>query len=333
MFLLFSACGKTTFVKELLLHHYTRFQPRIQRIVWLYKRWQPLYAIIKSTVTPRVEFIQGIPQELDDDDYFNPIQNNLLILDDMVSTLGKDKRITELFTEGSHHRSLSIISINQNLYATKDPTQRRNCQYLILYDNPVDKSMTFALARQMFPKNSQQFIKLFEKATKRPYGFLLLDLKPFTPANQRLKYDIVWKDKYPEPIKGVHHNSIDHYSSGVRTDYIKETEENNTIKGETLNQIDYFSVEVGAYQIAENPEEATQFINAMTDNQNSCDSCGLLFDTPHDVQRHIKEASAQIVMMNRQRKRKHWTKIAIMNWMIISRKMQRFNNFGKWPRH
>ena len=26
----------------------------------------------------------------------------------------------------------------------------------------------------------------------------------------------------------------------------------------------------------------------MADNQNSCDSCGLLFDTPHDVQRHIK---------------------------------------------
>ena len=288
MFLLFSACGKTTFVKELLLHHYTRIQPRIQRIVWLYKRWQPLYAIIKSTVIPRVEFIQGIPQELDDDDYSNPTQNNLLILDDMMSTVGKDKRILELFTEGSHHRSLSIISINQNLYATKDPTQRRNCQYLILYDNPVDKSMTFALARQMFPKNSEQFIKLFEKVTKRPYGLLLLDLKPFTPANQRLKYDIVWKDKYPEPIKGGHHNSIDHYSSGVRTGHIKETEENNTIKGETLNQIDYFSVEVEADQIAENPEEVTQFINAMTDNQNSCDSYGLLFDTPHDVQRHIK---------------------------------------------
>lgn len=270
------------------MHHYTRIQPRIQRIVWLYKRWQPLYAIIKSTVTPRVEFIQGIPQELDDDDYFNPRQNNLLILDDMMSTVGKDKRITDLFTEGSHHRSLSIISINQNLYATKDPTQRRNCHYLILYDNPVDKSMTFALARQMFPKNSEQFIKSFEKATKRPYGFLLLDLKPFTPANQRLKYDIVWNDKYPEPIKGVHLDSIGHYSSGVRTDHIEETEENNTIKSETPNQIDYFSAEVGADHIAENLEEVTLFKDAMADNQNSCDSCGLLFDTPHDVQRHIK---------------------------------------------
>ena len=211
MFSYFAACGKTTFVKDILLHHNTRIQPQIQRIVWLYKRWQPMYTIIKSTVMPKVEFIQGIPQELDDDDYFGPRQNNLLILDDMMSTAGKDKRITDLFTEGSHHRSLSIISINQNLYATKDPTQRRNCQYMILYDNPVDKSMTFALARQMFPNNTDKFMKCFEKATKRPYGFLLLDLKSFTPANQRLRYDIMWKDKYPEPIKDVHHDLIGHF--------------------------------------------------------------------------------------------------------------------------
>ena len=142
-------------------------QPQIQRIVWLYKRWQPLYAIIKSTVTPKVEFIQGIPQELDDDDYFNPRQNNLLKLDDMMSTTGKDKCITDLSTEGSHHRSLSIISVNQNLYATKDPTQRRNCHYLILYDNPVNRPMTFALARQMFPKiqtNSLDYLKRQQNA-------------------------------------------------------------------------------------------------------------------------------------------------------------------------
>ena len=154
-----------------------------------------------------MEFIQEIPQQLDDDDYFVPRQNNLLILDDMMSPVGKDKRITDLFTEGSHHRSLSIISINQNLYATKDPTQRRNCHYLILYDNPVDKSMTFALGRQMFQKKkSDQFIEVFEKATKRPYGYPFLDLKPFTPASQRLKYDIMWKDEYHEHIKGEHHD-------------------------------------------------------------------------------------------------------------------------------
>ena len=281
----FAPCGKTTFVKDILLRHNTRIQPQIQRIVWLYKRWQPMYTIIKATVMPKVEFIQGIPQELDDDDYFDPRQNNLLILDDMMSTAGKDKRITDLFTEGSHHRSLSIISINQNLYATKDPTQRRNCQYMILFDNPMDKSMTFALARQMFPNNTDKFMKCFEKATKRPYGVLLLDLKPFTPANQRLRYDIMWKDKYPEPIKDVHHDLIGHFSSGVRRDHIEETEK---VKPYISVQNRQFSVGVQTNHTEVTPEEVTQIKNTMADNQNSCDSCGLLFDSPHDVQRHNK---------------------------------------------
>ena len=104
----FSACGKTTFVKELLLNHGQRIRPTIQRIVWLYKRWQPLYDDIQKSVLPKVEFIQGIPTNLDDDDYFDPQINNLLILDDLFHESGKDKRITDLFTEGSHHRSLTI---------------------------------------------------------------------------------------------------------------------------------------------------------------------------------------------------------------------------------
>lgn len=127
-------------VKDLLQNNTNKIQPGIQRIVWLYKRWQPMYTLIKRTAVPKVEFIQGIPADLEDDDFFDPRINNLLILDDLFSEAGKDKRITDLFTEGSHHRSLSVISINQNLFGNKDPTQRRNCHYLILFNNPVDTS-------------------------------------------------------------------------------------------------------------------------------------------------------------------------------------------------
>lgn len=97
-------------------------------------------------MTPKVEFHQGIPADLDDDEFFDPKHNNLLILDDLQSTSGKDKRVTDLFTEGSHHRSLSVISISQNLYANKDPTQSRNCHYLVLFNNPVDKQSIMTLA-------------------------------------------------------------------------------------------------------------------------------------------------------------------------------------------
>jgi hypothetical protein len=43
-----------------------------QRIIWFYKRWQPLYDEISRTVVPWVEFVRGIPSDLDGDHYFDP---------------------------------------------------------------------------------------------------------------------------------------------------------------------------------------------------------------------------------------------------------------------
>ncbi|WAR31851.1 YMD3-like protein, partial [Mya arenaria] len=174
-----TACGKTTFVTNLLQHHNTRIQPSVHRIVWLFKRWQPLYSIIKNTVLPKVEFVQGIPNDLADDDFFDSRINNLLVLDDLFSEVGKDKRITDLFTEGSHHRSFSVVSINQNIFGNKDPTQRRNCHYLVLFNNPVDRQSLMTLARQMYPGHPEKFMNAFAKATKYPYGYLLDLMRKF----------------------------------------------------------------------------------------------------------------------------------------------------------
>ena len=267
----FSACGKTTFVKELLLNHGQRIRPTIQRIVWLYKRWQPLYDDIQKSVLPKVEFIQGIPTDLDDDDYFDPQINNLLILDDLFHESGKDKRITDLFTEGSHHRSLSVITINQNIFGNKDPTQRRNCHYLILYNNPVDRQSLMTLARQMYPKNSDKFLKAFEKATKYCYGYLLVDLKPFTNESERLKYDLDWQ----------------HYDSIIchRNETANQMQELQQIpiKGDTFTEGHHSPLGLQTVHFKENSE----IENTMADQTQACDGCGLLFDTAHDVQRHL----------------------------------------------
>ena len=127
-----TSCGKTTFVKNILMQK--KIEPWPQRIVWLYKHWQPAYDIIKYALN--VEFIQGIPLSLD----FHPNIRNICVIDDLMSEIAKDSRITQLFTEGSHHCNLSVLILNQNMYHNKDPTQRRNCQYLALWNCPSDKS-------------------------------------------------------------------------------------------------------------------------------------------------------------------------------------------------
>lgn len=75
---------------------------------------------------PQVEFIQGIPVDLDQDNFFDTKVNNMIIIDDLMSLSAKDPRINDLFTEGSLLRNLSVIVLNQNLYFRKNPTQRKN---------------------------------------------------------------------------------------------------------------------------------------------------------------------------------------------------------------
>jgi hypothetical protein len=45
-------------------------------------------------------------------------------------------------------------------------------------------------ARQMYPNNSKKFMAKYMEATKRPFGYLFINLKHNTPDDQRLKADI-----------------------------------------------------------------------------------------------------------------------------------------------
>jgi len=54
---------------------------------------------------------------------------------------------------------------------------------MVLFNNPVDKQLVMTMARQTFPGQSVILLKQFGKATKYPYGLLLVDLKPFPPEH------------------------------------------------------------------------------------------------------------------------------------------------------
>jgi hypothetical protein len=58
---------------------------------------------------PGIEFNEGIPEDIDkarSSAKFDRIGRS-------NASSGKDKRITDLFTKGSHHRNLSIVYIVQ----------------------------------------------------------------------------------------------------------------------------------------------------------------------------------------------------------------------------
>jgi hypothetical protein len=108
-----SFCGKTVWLQKLLSSK--SIQPLIQRIVWCYGQWQPAYQQMSKTL-PNVEFVRGIPDDLERDFYFDTSVNNLIVLDDLMTVAKNDNRVSDLFTKGSHHRCLSTIYVVQNLF-------------------------------------------------------------------------------------------------------------------------------------------------------------------------------------------------------------------------
>jgi hypothetical protein len=66
-----------------------------------------------------------------------------------------------------------------------------NAHYIVLFKSPRDKQQISMLARQIKPGRVQEFMRSYEDATSRPHGYLMLDLKPTTDDQQRLKTNLL----------------------------------------------------------------------------------------------------------------------------------------------
>ena len=100
---------------------------------------------------PTIEFVKGIPESLENDSYLDVNIRNLIVIDDQIMIeAGKDNRIVNLFTKGSHHRNLSVIYIVQNLFhqGKGNRSTSLNSHYLVLFKKPWDKLQILTLAKQ-----------------------------------------------------------------------------------------------------------------------------------------------------------------------------------------
>ena len=105
----------------------------------------------------------------------------------------KDKRIVNFFNRGSHNRNLSVIYIVQNLFHQGKGSRSisLNSHYLVLFKNPRDKLEILTLAKQMYLGQTDFFLNQHEKAFKRPFRYLLIDLKTTTQDNCRLRTNVL----------------------------------------------------------------------------------------------------------------------------------------------
>ena len=181
--------GKTQFVKRLISAGETVVDGPPDKIIWLYGEYQSTYDDMRES-TENIRFIEGFPQDMES--LIDPNVRNLVVIDDLMTELSGDTRVMNMFTKGSHHRNMSVIFIVQNLFLASKQfrTISLNAHYMVLFKNPRDNSQISHLAKQIFPGRVKFVQESFVDATQRQYGYLLVDLKPTTPEDLRLRTDI-----------------------------------------------------------------------------------------------------------------------------------------------
>ena len=96
------------------------------------------------------------------------------MFDDVMDEVSSNAEVSKLFTRGRSHLGCSLILMLQNIFPNgkHSRTISIDAQYQTLFRNPRDSLQISTLARQLCPMKSRDFLKMYKKATKRPYGYL-----------------------------------------------------------------------------------------------------------------------------------------------------------------
>ena len=304
-----TSSGKSSMISKLLLQRKKWIKPEPERILWLYGAWQPLYEKLKEEI-PGIEFMEGIPTSLGDDGFLNPNVRNFIIIDDLMSEATKDTRISDLFSRDSHHTNTSTAILLQNLFHGGKEMRNLslNTNYLTVFKNPRDQQQIGVLARQMYPGNAKYFLDEFKKATRQPFTYMVVDLKPQTSDDKRLRPNILEEPdegiatqptafkKHTTCHKRLDPNIIDQSNEGAEKmglgsnfrQYKGEDDHKSSIncRGSvavnTRERTVNYPGSVNINTVEEDPDEMA------SSAYSTCDECRSMFQDIHDLQKHIR---------------------------------------------
>ena len=119
------------------------FENPPEKVLYCYGMYQPLYEQMDKEL-PFITFQQGLPSISDLETLANEKTCNLVCLDDLMESVTTSSEM-----EGMHHRHLSVIFLNQNMYCQgkHSRTINLNTHILVLMKNPRDLSQIQCLAR------------------------------------------------------------------------------------------------------------------------------------------------------------------------------------------
>ena len=84
------------------------------QILYCYGIHQPLFDEMERSL-PNFTSKQGLPSSEELDEFTMDRRHKMIVIDDLIQRVIQDKEIELLFTQGTHHRYVSVIIISQNL--------------------------------------------------------------------------------------------------------------------------------------------------------------------------------------------------------------------------
>jgi hypothetical protein len=115
---------------------------------------------------PNIVWIEGFDHDEIEKYINNPEERCLLICDDLMDVVNKDKRFTAFYIKRSHHLRVSIILTVQNLYMEGLRTVNLNTTGYVLFKSLRDMTQIRTLAMQMYASKWKKMIDIYTDATR-----------------------------------------------------------------------------------------------------------------------------------------------------------------------
>lgn len=174
-------CGKTQFIKRLIMEKDAMFKPVPERVIYCYSAWQPAYEEMENALGAKIDFRTEIPERKELESLWKEEGGEtLLVLDDKMSSF-KDNPlgslIVDIFCVLSHHAHVSCVCTTQNIFHSKILREiSLNSQYICLFRNNRSATQVKTLAQQIMPDQTKYLYDSYDKATSANYGYLLIEL-------------------------------------------------------------------------------------------------------------------------------------------------------------
>lgn len=183
-----SRSGKTQLSLKIALERNKVYNQAIETCIYVYNQYQTVFDRVKKE-DDTIIFTNDI-DELEA--LLNTKSSKLVIFDDFMLQFESklNKYINEFFVHRAHHENISIILLQQVLYAKNARIMNLNAHYLIIFRLTRDERQIYCLGAQMMPENSKFIYHSYKLATKTPYSYLMIDLHPTTEVYARLRSSV-----------------------------------------------------------------------------------------------------------------------------------------------